>query len=103
MKTYGRVEVYLHYSWPRHYMKTSGKLPACVAFTPRETAHGAYRIGGPQSRYKEEKNLLPQLGIEPGLLLRPLRSLVAIPTELSWLHHWMNPPVIANKAATDKT
>jgi hypothetical protein len=45
------------------------------------------RLGGPQNRTGcyEEKNLLPLQGIEPRLLGRPPRSLVAIPTELSRL------------------
>jgi hypothetical protein len=46
------------------------------------------RLGGPQSwsgRYVEEKNLLPLAGIQPRLLGCPVRSLVPIPTELSWL------------------
>jgi hypothetical protein len=45
------------------------------------------RLGGPQSRsgcYKEEKNILPLLGIELRILCRPPHSLNTKPTALSF-------------------
>jgi hypothetical protein len=45
-------------------------------------------LGGLQSRagsFGEHKNLLPLLGIKPQFLGRPARSLVTIPSTLSWL------------------
>jgi hypothetical protein len=39
----------------------------------------------PEPVWKEEINLFSSSGIEPRFLIRSARSLIAIPTELSWL------------------
>jgi hypothetical protein len=31
MKAYGGIEVYLHYSWPQHYMEVIDQLHASAA------------------------------------------------------------------------
>jgi hypothetical protein len=65
MKTYGRVEVELHHSRPRHWMEVSGHLQAPVAL-PRYPLDR--RLGGPQSRsgqWRVEKHFFLLLGIEP--------------------------------------
>jgi hypothetical protein len=58
-------------------------------YTPSSEPFGIYeyslcgRLSGHQSRsasYVEEDNILPQPGIEPRLLGRPARSLIATPT-----------------------
>jgi hypothetical protein len=43
MKTYGRVEVYLHHSLPRHYMEVSGQLHTPVALPSGESPR--YSLG----------------------------------------------------------
>jgi hypothetical protein len=34
MRTYGRVKIKLHHSWPRHWMKVSGQIHAPAVLTP---------------------------------------------------------------------
>jgi hypothetical protein len=74
MKTYGRVEVQLHHSWPRHWIEVSGgnrpRYPLC------------WKLDAPQSRsgrFGEEKILHPATNRTP--VVQP----VTIPTELSGL------------------
>jgi hypothetical protein len=77
-----------------------------VSFTARPLYHREKRaqypldkrLGGPQSKsgqYREEKHLVPLLGIEPPFLSLPARDLVAIPTEPS-LPVWRNIMVTKN-------
>jgi hypothetical protein len=71
-------------------MEVCGQLHAHAALPPgKDPRYPLYRrLGGPQSRsgrYEKEKNRLPLPEIELRLLGRLIRSLVAIPTELSWL------------------
>jgi hypothetical protein len=57
-------------------------------FTPMETNPGTHLqevMCAPEPVWREEINLFPSPGIEPRLLIRLARSLVAIPTELSRL------------------
>jgi hypothetical protein len=70
MKTYGGVEVQLHYPWPLHYLQVSGQLHAPAALLPGKIPQYPLcrRLGRPQSRYghhKVEKIILLLPGIEP--------------------------------------
>jgi hypothetical protein len=64
MKAYGRVDVYIHFSWPRHYLEVSGQFHAMAALLQGESPRYQLdrRLGGPQSRSGrpgEEKILDP--------------------------------------------
>jgi hypothetical protein len=45
-KKYGRVEIWLQYSWPRHLVDVSGQLHAPAALPHGEIARGTNCIGG---------------------------------------------------------
>jgi hypothetical protein len=82
----------------------SGQLHGPVALPPRGKSRRYpldRRLRGPQSRcrrYGEEKHLLLLPGIEPRLLGRPARCLIAISTQLSRLPYWNRLPM---KSASD--
>jgi hypothetical protein len=92
MKTYWGVEVYLH-----AFFELDTRWRCMVSCTPwplypqgKSPWYPLYRrLDGPQIRSGhggEEKNSQPPPGIEPLNPDRPARSLVTIPTELSWLN-----------------
>jgi hypothetical protein len=78
-------------------MEVSGQFHAPAALPPgKQTASGTHCIGGwsglrRSGRYGEE-TVFPLAGIEPRLLGCPVRSAVAIPTDLTpALRLWLSP------------
>jgi hypothetical protein len=86
MKTYGRVEVYVHVYFLSALDENGQAVSRSCNISPGERASDSHWIDwmGPRASMDAvENNLLPLPGIKPRFLDLSARSFIAVPAELS--------------------